>query len=253
MSFYSKALYRDVVENWKGLCLPYLLSMLALCIIPGVMKMNFELSGYLNSVAPGIVKQVPVITIKKGFLSIDKPEPYIIKDEKTDSPLIIIDTTGQTTSLEGSKALMLVKKDEILVRKDRTDTRSFELDGIDNLVIDRGVLYNWIEAMEDSFVFVLYPMALLFSFAFHFAEILLYAALGGILTRRLKITLTYKALVRLAAIAITPAMVIGAIFVTADVIVPFWMILGLWISIGYLFFAIKANQKTAETANRLPS
>ena len=247
MSFFSASLYRDVARNWKGFCLPYLLSLLALCIIPGVMKIHSDISDYLSVEAPKIAKQVPVITILKGKVSIDKPEPYIIKDEKTGAPLIIIDTTGLTSSLEGSKALVLVKKTELIVKRDENETRRFDLSEIGNLVIDRSLIYNWMDTMEDFFVVVLYPMAVFFSFLYHAAEVLMFASIGIILTRSQKISLTFRELVRLAAVSITPAMILGALIVAADVRVPYWWIISFWISMGYLFFAVRVNREKAES------
>jgi len=248
MSFFSRSLYQDVAENWKGICIPYLLSLLALCTIPGVMKLNSDLSAYLAQTAPAIVRQVPVITVTKGKLSIDKPEPYIIKDEKTGAPVIIIDTTGRTNSLEGSPAVMLIKQTEILVRKDGAEAKRFELDGIEKLVVDRRVLYEWMDAMEESFVFVLYPFAVLFSFIYHFLEVLLFAGIGLLVARRLKIPLAYKTLVRLAAISVSPSIILGALLAAADLMVPYRFIIGFWISMGYLIFAVRACEDKTKTA-----
>jgi hypothetical protein len=243
-SFYSKSLYQDVARNWKGLCLLYLLSVVALCAIPGVMKFHSDLSAYMTTEAPKIAKQVPVITITKGKVSIDKPEPYIINDEKTNAPLIIIDTSGKITSLEGSSAIALIKKTEILVKKDAGETRRFDLSGVDDLVINRSVVYSWIDTIEELFVFILYPIAVLFSFLYHMIEVLLFAVIGIMFTRKFRIPLNFRTLVRLAAISATPSLILGTLLIAADIRVSYWWPMSFWISIGYLYFAVRVNRET---------
>ena len=105
LSFFSKALYRDVAVHWKtGLCFAYLLLLLAICLIPTAIETNAIFSGLIENQAPAIVKQVPEITITDGKASIAEPQPYYIKAPDSDDNLAVIDTTGSITSLEDADA-----------------------------------------------------------------------------------------------------------------------------------------------------
>ena len=67
---------------------------------------------------------MPDITVSKGIVSAEVQMPYIIMNKKN-SPLMIIDTTGKTVSLEGSDAFALLTKSELIVRRTRTSTWKF--------------------------------------------------------------------------------------------------------------------------------
>lgn len=246
MSFFSKSLYRDVAQKWKGLCFTYLISLLALCVIPGVMKFQADLSDFFNNKAPKIVKQVPAITISKGKVSIAASEPYFIRDEKGD-PVAIIDTSGKTVSLKDSKALVLLTKTSVVIKKDEKESKTFELAEIDSLFIDRGVIYSWIDTFEQGFAFILYPFALFFSFLFHLAEVFIYAAIGLIFARSLNASLSYRILIRLSVISITPALILGALIVLADISIPYWWLMSFSVSTAYLFFAVRVNSLPADS------
>jgi hypothetical protein len=241
MSFFSRSLYQDVARNWKGLCLPYLLCLVALYMIPAVMKDQADFAVFLNTEGREFAKQVPAITISKGTVSIDKTEPYFIRDEKTKDPIMIIDTTGGIRSLEGTKARVLLTKKLMLVKQDASDTKRFDLSGIDGFFIDRDILYNVMDTMEEWFAVMIYPFAVFFSFLYHFAEALLYAAIGLMLAHLLRISIGYRALIRLAVIAITPSLVLGIVLLVTDMTIPYWWVIRFWTSAAYLLYAIKAN------------
>jgi hypothetical protein len=243
LSFFSKSLYRDVARNWKGLCLLYLLSLLALCLIPQVMMLQTDLTNYLISEAPKIVRQFPTITIRKGQASIREPQPYYIRDEKTGQPVMIIDTTGSVTSLKGTTASILLTKKSIIVRKDANDTRSFDLAGVDNYTVDRTDLYSLMDTLESWFAFMIFPFALLISFVFHAAEVFIYAIIGTFFLRQSRFSLPFRGLFRLAVISITPAMVAGTVFFIAGLEIPYWWPLNFVISLAYLFFAVRASSE----------
>ena len=80
MSFFSKSLYKDVARNWKGVNFLYLFLLLALCWIPETIKFQSGLSDFIKNDAPGIVEQIPEITIYQGEVSTDPPGIHSIKD-----------------------------------------------------------------------------------------------------------------------------------------------------------------------------
>jgi hypothetical protein len=245
-SFFSGSLYRDVAKNWKGLCFLYLLSLVALCAIPGVMQVRTELSDFLAKEAPMYVKQVPAITISHGKVSLDRPEPYFIRDERTGTVRAIIDTTGRTNTLRGSKAALLLTKTTLIVKGDEGETRTFDLSEIDHLFIDRSAVYGFLETLDDWFAVFVYPFAVLFSLFFRILEVLILALIGLLFARTLRAALDYRALIRLAAIAITPGAVCGGIFALADVRVLYWPLVGVAVSMGYLFYAVRVNSASGQ-------
>jgi hypothetical protein len=249
MSFYSKSLYQDVGKNWGKTSFLYLFLLSAVCLIPIMFRVHSAVSDYLHKEAPKIVRQVPVVTIDKGLASVDEKMPYTIKDPDTNAPLIIVDTTGTVTSLEGSEAIVLLTRTKLFFKRSPKDIRALDLSEIDSLTIDQPKVYEWIETFLEYFVYVLYPFALLFSFLLRIAEALAFAAIGIFFAKNLGASLRYGALASLAAVSMTPSIILDTIHNYLGIAVPFWWLLTFVVAMGYLFFAVKANagQGTRET------
>ena len=89
----------------------------------------------------------------------------------------------------------------------------------------------------------LYPLGILFSFIFRAIQLLIYALIGLLFAQMLNANLDYKTLMRLAAISITPVLVLNLLFEFLPVRIPGWWLLGIVIELGYLFFAVKVNSE----------
>jgi len=241
MAFFSRSLYQDVGRNWKGAGLLFLFSIVALCTIPFVLLLQSELSALLNEEAPGIVTQMPAVRIVKGKVSIDKTEPYYVND-KSGEPLVVFDTTGQIRTLAGSKAAILVSQSSLIVRSNTGETRTIDLSGIDGFSMDRRLLYEWIDELERSFAIIMYPFAVLFFFLVRLIEVAIFAAIASFLTRSPGAPSDYRKYMRLAAVSMTPVMVIGAVLNIPGIVLPFWWLTSIPLTAGYFFFAIKVNR-----------
>jgi hypothetical protein len=243
MAFFSKALYRDVGRSWKGYGLVYLFSVVGLCMIPFALLAQSAVSDYLNKEAPRIIRQMPEITVSNGKLSIDRPEPYFVRDEQTGEPFIIFDSGDKAGPAQRAKVPILVLKSEIVVRGERGKIKRLDLSDVKEFHADRRLLYEWLDAFGDSFAAVFYPLAVLISFAFRVVEALVFAAAGSIFTRSQNTRLAYPDLVRLSAVALTPPMVVGACFNLAGATIPFWWLAGIPISLAYLYYGMSASSE----------
>jgi hypothetical protein len=248
MSFFSKSLYKDVARNWGGLCLGYLLSMLALCLIPQVMTVQSDLAEYLNTEAPKIVRQFPTVTIKKGLASVGEPQPYYIRDEKTGKALMIIDTTGQIAALKGTTASILLTRKSVMVRQDVNETKTFDLSTVDDFTVGKTDLYALMDTLEEWFAVIIFPFALLISFVFHLIEVLIYAVAAALFLRNSAMPLPFRTLFRLAVISITPSMLAGTVLFTAGVQVPYWWLFSFFLAMAYLYYAVRVNLERGGTA-----
>ena len=154
-AFYSKSFYQDVARNWKGLCFSYLLFILCLLWIPGISRIQSEVSEFLSDEAPKYVKQVPVITISKGNVSIKEQVPYFINVPEKNTPFAIIDPSGQITSLDKTSALVLLTRSQLIIKNSSAQSRAFDLKEIDHLTIDQKVIYGWLETFNTLFPVIL--------------------------------------------------------------------------------------------------
>ena len=252
LSFFSKSLYRDVGKHWRGTGLLYLLVVLALVWIPTMIKGHLGMSKWVDGDSKEITKQIPAITISKGRVSTDVTTPYFIKDPKTGSDIAVIDTTGEYETLENTDAKLLLTKSKLIVSKNATETQTYDLSGVQSFYVDRARVEGWLAMLGRWFVPVLYPLALIFSFIFRAIQILIYALVGLLFARILHANLSFKTLMRLAAIAITPVLILNLILEFVPRHIPRWSLIGIVIALAYLFFAVKVNAEPEDVPQYQP-
>jgi hypothetical protein len=243
LSFFSKELYIDVGQNWKGVNFLYLLLLLAVCLIPTMINLHRGISNFVNNEAPAIVNQVPEITITDGQVSIKETQPYYIKDPDSDEPLAIIDTTGQIESLEDTDAFFLLTGNKVIIKESKFENRTYDLSNVKAFAVDSERITGWLGIGRKFLTVVIYPFALLGSYLFRIVQALIYAAIGLLFALWCKITLSYATLLRLAVVAMTPCLLAKTIFGLADIHLPYATLIFLVITLAYLFFAVKANSE----------
>ena len=242
LAFYSKSLYKDVAKNWKGTGLAYLLLLLALAWIPVMIVFHYDLSREITREAPPIINQVPKVTITRGEVSVDAPVPYIIIEPKTGAQLMVIDTSGRIASPNQTPALVLLTKKQLFVKKQRqAETRIYDLSSIESLTIDRERVNGWAEAFRKWFAFAAYPFTVIGLFIYRLVQMLIYALIGMLFAKIVKANLEYVTLIRLAAVSITPVIILNAARRMLDISIPYVGLLSFLIAMGYLFFAVKAG------------
>ncbi len=242
LSFFSRAFYQDVGKNWKRVAFGYLLLLLAVLWIPVMITAHAMLSDVITREAPRFVNQIPKITITSGEVSIDKPVPYSIIDPDSGEQILLIDTSGEITSVEQTEALALLTKDKLMIRQQhRSEIRVYDLSSVDAITIDSDMARTIVEAFRRWFAVFAYPFAVLGSYAFRIIQALIYALFGMLFARILKVTLDYPALLRLSVMAVTPVLIIKTIATVFSIALPVPGLLGFAIAMAYLFFGVRAQ------------
>ena len=243
LSFFSRPLYQDIRRNWSGFCLSYFLVILMFFWVPEMMNMNNNISEFIADEAPQYVDQVPIIAISGGKASIRERVPFYIYDKKSNTPVAIIDSSGQITSLDNTPAVVLLTSDSLLVRQDRDakETRRLSLSDMDDITITPKLIYNWLEVFNNLFVVVLFPFAILLSFISHVVQAFLLALLGSSFAKYFNIQLDFKTLVRLSVVAFTPAIMLETVHAVLNIYYPYSSFFSFLITGGYLFYAVGCN------------
>jgi hypothetical protein len=239
-AFFSRSFYREVGLHWQGTAFGYLLLLLTSCWVPLFMHYQSVISEFIENKAPQIISQVPEITITKGEVSVEVDQPYDITDPDTGRVLVVIDTTGGTTSLEDTQALALLTKTEVIFRRSDIETRIFSLKNVDNLIVDQHVVATWAEIVRSYAALVAFPFFVILSFLYRIVQALINAAIGLLLARWCKTSLSYQALLRLAVIAITPGIIVSTVLALLDIQIPFAGFFYFIVALAYLFLGIKA-------------
>lgn len=237
-AFFSKTLYQDVKENWQGHGFAYLLLVVFLCALPAMYKTHIGINQIINSLEP-LTEQIPTITITEGKVSIDKPMPYIIKEPTSQKTFVIIDTTQDAATLEKANSLIVITQNQLVLQNNTVGTKVYDLSEIKNEVISQSEINTWVKRLKYSAFLFFYSLVFLFYFITSLLLVLFYAGLAKLVVHN---KLAYRSTCRLAAVALTPTLVLIALLSIFNVILPYKAIVYLVLSLGYLFFAIEANK-----------
>ncbi len=241
LSFYSRPLYQDVGKNWRGAAFLYLLLLVGLCWLPVMVQMQVDVAHFVEEGAMGFVQQVPRISISDGVVSTDVETPYYIRDPETGRPLIIIDLTGEFTSLEGTEAKALITTKQLVMQRNERETRIYDLSGIKSFAVDRSRIEHWLQLARSWLVLVLFPIILFFSYCYRVFQTFIYGLIGLIFGKMSHVPLGLMASMRIAIIAITPPLILDAVLKLAKVHLPLSWLIGFVIAMIYLYFGIRAN------------
>jgi Protein of unknown function (DUF1189) len=239
LAFFSRALYRDVAQRWRGSTFLYLLLLILVWWVPIAAMLQIESGAFAADYAPKVIDQMPVITVTNGRVAVDGTMPYVITDPETGARLAVIDTTGATPTLEAARAPALLTRDELILSEGTRGSRAYNLKDIPQLVVDRARLYDWLEIFRVWFVPLASVFVVAFMYAYRIGQALLYGLAGRIFARTLRVQLDYAALLRVAIVALTPAILLDMLLGLFGIAVP--GPISLAVAIAYLYFGIKAN------------
>lgn len=244
LSFFSADLYRDVARNWRGIALLYLLLLCLLTWIPVLVKTHLGMRRAANDPeAAAVINQMPSITINKGVVSIKEPEPYLMKDPQTGQTLLYVDTSNRFDRPEAKQAVFLLGRSTLETRN-QNKTQIHDLSQFPDVYVDKIIVGRWLDTFAKWFAVMALPLAMLGSLVWGLVRLLLYALIGLMFNSMFNARLDYAALMRLSAVAMTPAMVLDTVLiwlVGAPVPCCGSMFLAGAITLGYLAFAVKAN------------
>jgi hypothetical protein len=248
-SFFSPSLYRDVARNWRGIGVLYLLLLLTLTWIPVLARWHHSVRAYAyGGAAASTLREFPTITINKGVVSIAEEEPYFWRAPRSGEVILYVDTTGSFDKPEAAQAKILLGSSAVEVRNTPRETRVYDLSEVNYFFIDKHKMVAWTHWFSDRLVLLGLPTALLVSFIWGLVRLLLYALIGLIFASIFNARLDFTALMRLAAVAMTPGMVLDT---------PAWTFNFGWspccawsaligiMTLIYLGFAVKANADAA--------
>ena len=133
MSLYSVNIYVDVRHRWKGFGFLYILFLTAMVILPFSAYLCIKGDSFYKEILIPSLERLPVMDVNKGVLSIKEKSPFIINNNKTNKPLIIVDTSGEQTQLPSERypeAVVLITKYTIITKYNKApaDVTKFDID-----------------------------------------------------------------------------------------------------------------------------
>ena len=255
LSFFSKEFYVDVGRAWPGVGFAYLLFLLAVAWIPLMVRIHVGFQRFLANEAPKVVAQLPHIHITNGQVQTDPPGRHEIKDPETGKVFDIIDASVETLNLDEfpSDVVVLTSSKLVMKQSNQRQTRIQDLAGVKSFSMTREDATRWLNLAGRWMAIVFYPFALLFSYIYRIVQVLIYAAIGIAFANAAKVGLSYPNLMRLTAVAITPAVLVDVLRDLSAIPIPLWPLLCFIIAMFYLHFAIHAiRDAQAASATAVP-
>lgn len=242
LSFFSNDLYRDVARNWLGAGIVYLLLIHVLCAVPLLVAIQVGISRFAGEQAGPVLDQIPPIVVHDGHVSARATMPLVIRSANG-HPIAILDTTGQVTSLDRTEAQVLVTATRLVYRKSAAETRVFELSRVRHFEINSEKAMGWLQLFVRWFTIALSPIVFVTMFLLRLVQVVAFAGIGMLLAGPLRVRLGFAPLVRLAAVAFTPLLLLDTLRGAAGLHVPLWPLLSMVIVLVYLIVAIQANRE----------
>ncbi|MCW5588037.1 MAG: DUF1189 family protein [Legionellales bacterium] len=245
-SFFSRALYSQVGQKWIGAGFKYLFLLIMLYSLPLTLKWQLEINYFAKFIFPPILKELPLIKIDQGSLSIDKAVPYTIYHPLTHLPYIIFDTASASL-VKPSDAKFVVHAHQLSLRWDNL-VHEYRFDTQQSATLTPEFFAMKMRELKTWFSFIAYPLTVILGFSTYLFAVIILALLGLIFVSLTDRQLDYIALLRLSVVALTPALLLHAIIKLLDIHFSHQLFVGVIITLCYLFFAILANPKRAPIA-----
>jgi hypothetical protein len=246
--WFSKSLWYDVGQRWRGICFFYLLLVLAATTAATFARAYADYAPFVRDEVPKFTDQLPPITISKGVATVDVEQPHTISDPETGEPMIVIDTTGETTTPPEPGPSMLLTRDSLIVN-DEDGIETHDLSDFNNLrdpiSLDGRTVHGWFAWVQRNFFTVLYPSAVALQLLARIIQMLIYGGLAMAVASGSNVRLTYAGGMRLAAVAVTPILLIDTALVLLGLdLGGWWTLAGIGLAITLLVLAVRANPPT---------
>lgn len=245
LSFYSKTLYNDLCNNWKGLGFLYVF-VISLVIGSGGLYFGSEyIDGISKENLYKIAGTLPAFEIRDGEFHASIEEPLMIElkvEEGSSEPnKVVIDTTGQFKVLEDDMRL-LVTKDQLFFRNNKGTVESIAFADWFFFYISKSMLQKLLLRFMDYGPWLIaVTMGGLFFIAYS-VRLLFYSMMAAAVVNDSR---SFSQLSRVTAFALTP----GTIF-SWLIGVPF--LLGFAINIAYVILAVRASRPIVEQPPQKP-
>ena len=240
LSFYSRSFYREVAGLWRWRSAAYLTLLLVVCWLPLV----FGVAREMHLEAKGFLRQLPEITLSNGRVTVDVEQPYFIYSLDGEEA-VIIDTTGEITSLDERVAEVLLTDTQLIARRRAYDTRTVDLSHapVEEFRLTSNKATTWYRIFGVAMVPFMWGFLVAGSLVYRVLQALLYALFGLVIARVAKASLRYPSILCLAMVAITPSLILKTLLIHLDIRFSFSWLLFFAVAMGFLGFAIVSTAR----------
>ncbi|KAB7708760.1 DUF1189 domain-containing protein [Bacillus aerolatus] len=224
-----------------GKTIAYIFLLMLIASLPFMIHFSLLATSGLASFKEAVKHDIPPFTIENGELVSPENETKWIKKGKTD---IVFDPTGTVTAddlAEKDRAIGLLKEELALSANGQLQSVSYALPGMAAITKEKFITYA--DSLQ-SYLIIILPVLFLIYYLFTacagFIKVSIFAAAGMLFKLATGRKLLYRQSWRLAAYAMTPAIILFSILYLAGVVLPASFLLDWLITALMLFLAVRA-------------
>lgn len=233
LSFYSSRLYVDVGKRWKGLGILYLFLLMLIVTTPFAVRMTHDFNVFFKEQIVEPLQRMPVFYVQNGEVTMDKPMPYLVKNDKGDV-VSIIDTTGVIKKIDGKYPHLttLITKNKFIFRlpspnfffsNDQPTAKGTiyiqPISKATNEVFngDTWVASSGIERLKFLSLVMIYPVIVGMFFSIYMVLFLAFTMMGQLIAQLFfKISISFAQTCRLLMVSSTPQSVMVFLLFTTN-------------------------------------
>ncbi|KMY54768.1 hypothetical protein AC623_13175 [Bacillus sp. FJAT-27231] len=224
-----------------GKTISYIFLLMLLSSLPFIIQFSLLATGGLSSFKEAVKKDLPSFTIKNGQLTSPETKTKWLKNGVTD---IVFDPTGTVLASDLSnkdQAIGLLKEELVLSAGGQLQTISYDFPGITAINKETVIQYTHsLQAYSAIILPVLFILYYLFTSCMGFIKVSVLAAIGMLFKQATGRKLFYRQSWRLAAYAMTPAIILFSLLRLAGITLPFSFFIDWLITALMLFLAVRS-------------
>jgi Protein of unknown function (DUF1189) len=238
-AWYSKDVYRDVAQHWRGVATAYLLILLTLVWLPALVGLTVVGLYFKHTDNyPQLLKQIPHIVINAGELKINKAPPHRIADDKGHA-FVVFDTGAVANDIVRYGALLMFTKHDLVVLT-TSGIKVIDLKNLGDWDVTAEKFDAWVTTALYWLVAFGFPSLVIMSLLYRLGEAFLLGIAAWLLARVLRCRLDFIVCVRLAAVALTPAIFLSLLDYFNPALMYHYLWIPLLLSLSYVTFAVLA-------------
>lgn len=208
-AFYNPRIYREAITAWQGFSGLYVALLSAVTGLILLTAFFITLNNFDRKHLDELLEQLPTVTIEDGLVSVNAPEPVIIKNSSKDLT-IHIDTTQTEEELRATDTTIGIGRDFMFVQYQGQYER-LPINELRNtkLVINKDSLRDMWNTNIPTVKTIAFPMIWLGQFLNLMISCAVVALLSYFVTTFMAEEYDFLTRMRLAALALTPASIIS--------------------------------------------
>ena len=233
--------YKEVVKQKIGKAILYLFLLLLIVALVMAISYGVKIQKMVNEGKELALKYVPEIKIINGQTEVSVPQPYTVwKDENF---IVLIDTTGQYTSIDTAyKAGALLTRTKLIVKESEFQSRQYELSQFPPFTVNKTTIEQWAK-IAVVVIWIGLPIGLfIYLIVAKWFQIFLFSIFTMSLNNMMKTNLKYSQLLSIGIYALTAPIILDTIYAITGRPNPIFIWLYIGIYAIYLVMAIKSQK-----------